>query len=191
MPSLSLQDWNTTRSAALDEMERAHRAIRREGAGWRAATQNVNQAYTVLLASHFQAFCRGLHDECIDLLVPATVAASARQAVRAVFLLNRRLDFGNANPGNIGADFARFDLVLWEEMERLHARTEGRQTHLDTLNRWRNAVAHQSLDPAVLGGTVLRIQEIRIWRQACHHLAATMDEVMRRHLQALIGRPPW
>src|SRR5262245_2638958 len=116
MPSLAYQNWTTTRSAALDEIERAHGSIRREGAGWRWAAQQLNQGYVVLLCSHFQGFCRDLHEEVLENLVPATVSSVAHKAFKAPCRLNRRLDSGNPNVGNLGADFNRFGLVLRTEM---------------------------------------------------------------------------
>lgn len=191
MPSLAYQNWMTTRSAALDEIERAHGSIRREGAGWRWAAQQLNQAYVMLLCSHFQGFCRELHEECIDHFVSATVAQAAQAVLRDLFRSNRRLDTGNPNPGNIGADFNRFDLVLWREMQRLDARTELRRNQLGDLIQRRNAIAHQDPTPPFGVGTVLRLLEVRAWRQTCHQLAGTADEVVRRHLEAWTGGSPW
>jgi hypothetical protein len=191
MPSLAYQNWTTTRAAALDEIERAHGSIRREGAGWRWAAQQLNQGYVVLLCSHFQGFCRELHDECAKRLVASLVPPTAQEFVEAVFVLNRRLDIGNPNAGNLGADFGRFGLVLWVQMQLLDDRTEARRDSLEVLIRRRNAIAHQDSSPPFGVGTVLRLQEVRAWRQTCHQLAGTMDQVMRRHLQTVAGHPPW
>ena len=75
MPSVSLQTWKTVRQAALDELEAAHTSVGGTRRGRRYATQQINQAYAVLLSSQFQGFCRDLHSECADYLVqtvPAT-----------------------------------------------------------------------------------------------------------------------
>jgi hypothetical protein len=69
MPSLALQDWSARRAAALDEIEHAHRSVGGTGPGRRYLTQQINQAYAVLLSSEFQGFCRDLHMECADHLV--------------------------------------------------------------------------------------------------------------------------
>jgi hypothetical protein len=135
MPSLAYRNWTTARAAALDEIERAHGSIRREGAGWRWAAQQLNQGYVVLLCSHFQGFCRELHEEVIGHLVPAVVAPAAQDAIKALFRLNRRLDSGNPNVGNLGADFNRFGLVLWIKMRLADPRTVDREDQLTALNR--------------------------------------------------------
>ncbi len=65
MPSLSLQKWETIRSSELDEIENAHSSVGGTTRGRRYGTQQINQAYAVLLSSQFQGFCRDLHSECV------------------------------------------------------------------------------------------------------------------------------
>ena len=69
MPSKSYREWLSTRAKALDEIEAAHASVGGSGPGRRYATQQLNQAYAVLVASQFQGFCRDLHTECVALLV--------------------------------------------------------------------------------------------------------------------------
>lgn len=71
MLSISFLEWTTTRAVALDEIEQALAAVGGTERGRRYATQQINQAYAVMLASQFQGFCRGLHTECVDHLVRA------------------------------------------------------------------------------------------------------------------------
>jgi hypothetical protein len=104
---------------------------------------------------------------------------------------SRKLNQGNPNPGNLGSDFNRFGLAFWDEVRNLDFRNQARQNRLEKLNLWRNAIAHQDFDPARLGATSLRLQTVREWRRACDRLAATFDEVMRQHLQSIIGSSPW
>lgn len=66
MPSESLIAWQGSRAAELDELEAALRAVGGIGRGRRHATQQLNQAYAVLLSSQFQGFCRDLHTEVSD-----------------------------------------------------------------------------------------------------------------------------
>jgi len=66
MPSTSHRQWRTVRASALDEIARAHAALRGTARGRRDRTQQVNQAYAMLLASQFQGFCRDLHTECVE-----------------------------------------------------------------------------------------------------------------------------
>ena len=188
MPSMSLQAWRTNRRSALDEMEIAHRSVGGTGPGRRYATQ-INQAYAVLLSSQFQGFCRDLHSECANHYVRTVPSGILRTAIRDGLDQSRKLDKGNPNPGNIGADYNRFGLFFWDEVLNLDNRNERRQTQLMGLNEWRNAIAHQ--DFAALGVTVLRIQQVREWRRVCNALATCFDEVMRSHLHTINGTPPW
>src|SRR5687768_1571741 len=105
MPSTSYRRWAGARENALAEIEHAHTAVGGTGPGRRYATQQINQAYAVLLASHFQGFCRDLHSESIDHLIVAVSPARLQRVIRVELTQNRQLDRGNAQPGSIGADF--------------------------------------------------------------------------------------
>jgi hypothetical protein len=96
MPSRSLVVWNEKRLPALDPVERAHAAIVGEGPGRRYLTQQINQAFAVLLSSQFQGFCRDLHSECVDFLVNGISPASAQQVVRLNLLKGRKLTMKKA-----------------------------------------------------------------------------------------------
>jgi hypothetical protein len=102
------------------------------------------------------------------------------------------LDRGNPNPGNIGSDFNRFGLAFWHEVDHQDSRNAARQVLLVELNEWRNAIAHQDFNPAVLGGsTRLPLVQVKAWRNACHGLAIAFDTVMHDWLQSLTGTAPW
>jgi hypothetical protein len=192
MPSVSLQVWRSVRRIALDEVEAAHRSVGGMGRGRRYATQQINQAYAVLLSSQFQGYCRDLHSECANYFVQNVPAGLLRTALRNVLVQHRKLKTGNPNPGNIGEDYNRFGLSFWDEVKNLDIRNQARQNRLDELNAWRNAIAHQDFDPAKLGGTtVLRLQKVREWRNACNQLANAFEEVMRSHLLTVNGVSPW
>jgi hypothetical protein len=67
-----------------------------------------------------------------------------------------------------------------------------RRQWLEDLNGWRNAIAHQSFDPFLLGGTThLRLARIRRWRRGCYKLAMALDRVLRAHIQSVTGNNPW
>lgn len=80
MTSASLQHWINERIPALDELESAHRSVGGSGPGRRYATQQINQAYAVLLSSQFQGYCRDLHSECVDYLIQVIGQGSVRDA---------------------------------------------------------------------------------------------------------------
>ena len=192
MASRSSRRWRTVRAGELDQIEAAHTAISGTVRGRRYATQQVNHAYAMLLSSQFQGFCRDLHSECLDHLVQAILPEGIRPAIRAEFVLHRRLDQANPNPGNIGADFNRFGLRFWGEVIALNLRNERRRAYLENLNAWRNAIAHQDFDPAKLGGKrTLQLQTVRSWRRACDGLAGAFDLVIISYLSSVLGTSPW
>src|SRR5437879_3361841 len=117
MPSVSLQTWSTVRAASLDEIENAHRSVGGTGPGRRTATQQINQAYAVLLSGHFQGFCRDLHSECCDFLVAAVSLPYLHRILRGELGANRKLDRGNPGPANLSSDFSRLGLAFWPLVE--------------------------------------------------------------------------
>lgn len=189
MPSVALQRWTTTAQAALNEIQDAHRAVGGSGRGRRYATLQVNHAYVVLLSSQFQAFCRDLHSEAVDFIVTSVSPASLGTVLRIVMIQGRKLDQGNPNPGNIGSDFARLGMDFWQRVDALDARNSQRRKHLETLNTWRNAIAHQ--DWTKVGGSGLRLKAIQVWRSLCGTLAGSFDVAVGDHLQGLVGQRPW
>jgi hypothetical protein len=105
--SAALQTWSNHANRALDQIAAAHVAVGGGAPGRRYATQEINHAYAVLLSSQFQRYCRDLHTESVAHVVDAMAPASLQPIVRARFLQGRKLDQGNPNPGNLGADFGR------------------------------------------------------------------------------------
>jgi hypothetical protein len=189
MPSLALQRWLTVRKQALDEIENAHRKVGGTRRGRRHATRQINYAYTVLLSAQFQGFCRELHDECVDLLVQWITPVGLRKGFQETFVLSRKLDAGNPNPGNLGADFGRFGFRFWDEVNQLDVRNPERRDDLLALNQWRNAIAHQ--DSEFLAREPLHLDDVREWRRVCEFLASCFDEVMRLHIESITGASPW
>src|SRR5258707_335324 len=153
MPSLAWQYWLAGRTAALDEMEHTHRSVGGTGPGRRYLTQQINQAYAMLLSSQFQGFCRDLHEECANHLVASVGSPVLMATYRSNLMFGRKLDTGNPNPGNIGADFNRLGLSFWSTVEADHLRNPQRHLALETLNRWRNAIAHNAFAPDMYKGS--------------------------------------
>jgi hypothetical protein len=191
MPSASLLVWRKKRNVALDEIESAHRSVGGRGPGRRYATEQINHAYAVLMSSQFQGFCRDLHDECVDSLVQPVTLARLQTAVRESLVRDRKLDRGNASSGNIGSDYNRLGIFFWDEVKAFDSRGPSRQSRLEDLNKWRNAIAHQDFDPSILGTAPLQLRRVKGWRSACDGLASSFDEVMRIHIQSVIGQSPW
>lgn len=53
-------NWRTDACAAFDETENAHKAVGGTKRGRRFLTQQLDYAYTMLLAARFQRFARAL-----------------------------------------------------------------------------------------------------------------------------------
>jgi hypothetical protein len=193
MPSLALQRWSGERAAALDEIEHAHRSVGGTGRGRRYLTQQINQAYAVLLASQFQGFCRQLHADCVERLLVPVASPVLLATYRDNLLLGRRLNTGNANPDSIESDFGRLGLSFWPAVYADHPNNLRRRRKLQVLNRWRNAIAHNAFAPDMhrRGRPSLHLGQVRDWRRACDGLARSFDAVMRAHLLDATGATPW
>lgn len=192
MASASLSLWQTNRAVALQEIQAAHASVGGVGPGRRYATQQINQAYVMLLSGQFQGFCRDLHTECVDYLVGATSPADIQGLLRGGLLHERKIDRGNPFPGNIGDDFNRLGVKFWSDVNAFDKGNSQRQKHLETLNIWRNSIAHQNFDPLKLGSKVtVQLVEVRKWNAACDGLAQSFDAVMGRHLSTILGTAPW
>src|SRR5262249_44984004 len=150
MPSLSLQRWFAERALALDDIEGAHRSVRGAGPGARAATQQINQAYTLLLSGQFQGFCRDLHSEGADNFVVPVADPDLTEMLRGNLLFGRKIDRGNPNPGNLGSDFGRFNFAFWSLVEAHRPQNLTRKAALEEMNDWRNAIAHQDFGASMV-----------------------------------------
>jgi hypothetical protein len=190
--SAGLDIWDVNAQRDLDQIEAAHGAVGGSGRGRRSALDQVNQAYAVMLAAHFQEFVRRLHSECVDWLV-TVIPVSVRQAVKAEWLRDRQLDKWNANQGTIGGDFGRLGITnFWARVDLIYARNNNRRATLDRVNALRNAIAHRDFDPDKLGGTtVLHLLNVQNWRRQLNHLARSIDEVMRTYIEGVVGHSPW
>jgi hypothetical protein len=192
MPSRSLKIWQGLSAKSLDEIESAHSAVGGSERGRRYATQQINHGYVVLLASHFQQYCRGLHSEAVEHIAAQLAPVSLKPIVLRRMIEGRKLDYGNANPGNLGSDFGRLGIKFWNNVNARDWRNPRRQQHLESLNEWRNAVAHQDFNPTKLAGrTTLHLSSIRQWRRSCDNLAKAFDATVGEYLLRLVGIHPW
>jgi hypothetical protein len=126
-------------------------------------------------SSQFQRFCRDLHTEASSFLVEKGAQGAFQSIARLALTQGRKLDSGNPNEGNIGSDFARLGVnTLWRDVSTHSTRNPGRRKKLETLNKWRNAIAHQ--DFAKVGGNpALILSTVESWRAACEGLAVSLD----------------
>jgi hypothetical protein len=124
----------------------------------------------------------------VDYFVGNIEPVSLRPIVRAALVQGRKLDHGNPNPGNIGADFGRLGLQVWANVNALDLRNQARQAILESLNTRRNAIAHQDWRGV---GAGLQLPQIQSWRSACRALAPYFDRTVGAHLAGRVGGPPW
>jgi hypothetical protein len=191
MPSRSFENWADERSRALDQISSAHARVGGSQRGRRYATEQLNHAYTTLLSSQFQGFCRDLHSESVDYIVDGA-PADYQDMLRTLLIQNRKIDKGNPNPGNLGDDFGRFGISFWTDVKADFRQNDRRQAILENLNSWRNAIAHQDFDAAKLGGTTsLHLSQVQAWRRSLHRLAQSFDNVMKKAITNVTKVVPW
>jgi hypothetical protein len=187
--SRALGNWDLEQRRELDRLEAAHGSV----GGGRSAVQHLSDAYIVLLAAHFQQFCRDLHTEAVKAVAASTPHGDL---VERALLLGRQLDRGNATPAAVGADYRRLDIQLWRALSRWDRRTQLRRRRLEQLNVWRNAVAHRDFRLsasalATVAGTTRSLAFAQSCRASCDVLARQFDGVVELSLWSRLGRPPW
>ena len=133
--------WRTDASAAFDEIENAHKAVGGTKPGRRFLTQQLNYAYTMLLAARFQGFVRALQVQTAEAIALGAHNATYTELLRENLTSNRALERHNAQPNSIAEDFARFGLDIWTEVTgsatatTSAARSYGRSSHGATRSR--------------------------------------------------------
>jgi hypothetical protein len=190
MPSSALKSWRTTDAEALDRFVDARRkAYQRRD---HRANSELNHAYAVMLAAHFQSFCRNLHSEAAQHLASAASPPALSDVLHARLIEGRKLDQGNASPSCLGSDFGRFGFRFWPSLHAKHAKSGAHQTLLHAMIEWRNAIAHQNFSSSTLvPPPPLRFVHVDRWRSACSALAVSMDSVVRDRIHAVVGHWPW
>jgi hypothetical protein len=191
MGSVALQTWQTKASAELREIEGAHAAVGGTSRGRRYATLQLNHAYTMLLSSQFQRFCRDLHSEAASFLAQNGAVGAFQSVALTALTQGRKLDTGNPNESNIGSDFARLGMInLWDDVNSSNGHNRGRRNKLKTLNEWRNAIAHQ--DFRKIGrNSALTLGTVQSWRAACNGLALSFDALVGDYAHQVVGKRPW
>jgi RiboL-PSP-HEPN len=191
MPSSALTSWKTKETEALDRFVVARRnpGRRRD----RRIDEELNHAYAVMLAAHFQHFCRNLHSEAAQHLASAASPTALSDVLHALLVKGRQLDQGNARASSLGDDFGRFGFKFWPAVHAKHPRNGARQRLLDALIDWRNAIAHQNFSGSkpLVPLPPLRFSHVDRWRSACNALAQSMDSVVRDRIHAVVGHRPW
>lgn len=175
----------------------AHVIVGGSGAGRRWATEELNHAVVLRLASEFQGFSRDLHNEVVEVVVRLLSQGDShlKEVLEQPYLSCRRLDRANADPGTLGNDFAMLGLEFWPDLKaRYPAMGDRWRRSLEMLNGARNGIAHDDakrLQGVHALGWPLTLASIRRWRNGLDGLALGMDDVTRRHIEKLWKVTPW
>lgn len=187
MPSAALLRWQNERLPNLAHVDTQCAASVAAVPANLALIDENYRGYVLLLAAHFQGFCRDLHTECAQ-IIASKVRPSLEILFQSQFSARRELDRGNANAKNIIEDFSRFGFSMKTQLDAI-AGAVALKADLHMLNEWRNAAAHHntSLPP----GGPLTVPLIQGWRNSCNLLATAIDTVLYTQLRARVRRQPW
>ncbi len=187
--------WRNDASAAFDEIVNAHQAVGGTRPGRRFLTQQLNYAYTMLLAARFQGFVRALQVQTAEVIALGAHNATYGELLRENLTSNRALERHNAQPNSIAEDFGRFGLDIWTEVDRERKGNDQRRKKLSALITWRNAIAHDDIDAKRAKGALepmtISLGACRSWRSSLNVLAGSLDKVAADHCKALELPPPW
>jgi hypothetical protein len=191
MPSKALTLWDTTRSDAMDRMERVHRAVTGGLAGRPRDVTELNHALFLRLAGEVQGFCRDLHDESIDAIcTPAVITqVDLMNAFRANATTGRKLDTGNAGPSQIAQDWTKLGMQVWPALYASYpSATVGGASwnaRLEWLNAARNGIAHNDVQKIQTAHNV-HVLTLNTFRLVRGRLSVT-----GAYLTSAIGSRPW
>lgn len=196
MPSHALIRWHTDRLARLNGIEAQNVAVNAAVPPDPQLIDENLRGFVMLLAAHFQGYCRDLHTECIQAAANA-VPAPLVYMFQELGERGRELSGGNAKYSSIKADFERFDFDLTHALTADPATppavltaNQGHITLIDHLNAWRNYAAHHNTRPPPVGGP-FTLPTVRAWKNSCDGLATELDRVMYNQLATLTGAAPW
>ncbi len=193
MPSRSWANWNRASRKALDDIEKAHRAVGGIARGRRYATGRINEAYLLAVASQFQLYCRNVYIEAVDFTVsqlPPATPPTIKHVLSQNLAFGQALKNKNAQPSSLGQDFNRLGFNFWQEMANYHPANKGLQKNLEELNTWRNAFAHQDFSQTA-GLSTIQLSKVKAFRRVCERLAKNTDWVIGRQVRNLTGNSPW
>lgn len=155
-------------------------------------SQPGSYSYVSLLAARFQGYCRALHSEVVPIVASHAFGGDVALILHELLTRDRKLDRGNANPGNLGSDFGRFGLDFWREVEARDPRNVRRKAQLQNLVDWRNAIQHHDIDAKLAAGLLtperITLGECQRWRRSLMELAKSVDKVLADQCESL-GRP--
>ncbi|MGH2936563.1 MAG: hypothetical protein ACRDPE_00395 [Solirubrobacterales bacterium] len=193
--SAALDEWREACREVFDEIEPVQARVDRTPGGRRGLTAQINYAYAMLIAAHFQRFCRALHREAAEVLVAQMSDPALADVMEGLLAQDLRLDRGNPTARNLGVDFARFGFRFWDAVESRDRRNSHRKTELERLCEWRNAIVHGDVERKQMAGRLvprdLELKDCTNWRQALGSLVDTFDEVLAARCEELGCAEPW
>jgi hypothetical protein len=192
MPSHALLNWQNSRLPRLNLVDVQNAAFSALVPPNPELEDENLRGYVMLLAAHFQGFCRDLHSECIQASAIA-IPAPMLLMFQTLCQQGRELDKTNAKYAGIKADYERFGLDLTVTLRAdptTVARNDGYITQINHLNAWRNYAAHHNALPPPYGGP-FSLPTVRLWKDSCNGLAIELDRIMYNQLQTLTGVAPW
>jgi hypothetical protein len=196
MPSHALIRWQTDRLPRIRLVDAQNAALAAHVPPDPQLVDENLRGYVMLLAAHFQGYCRDLHTECVQSAASA-VPPAMRFMLQSVCQAARELDGKNAKYESIKADFERFDFSLTDALTvdpvlpaPVRSANAAHITRINHLNAWRNYAAHQNQFPPKAGGP-LAFATVRDWLSACEGFASELDRVMYNELHRLTGAAPW
>lgn len=87
------------------------------GRGRRWGTTQLNRSLFVSLVAQFQGYCRGLHDEAVEVHIAAAVPGQ-RTVLRTLLTQGRALDTRTPRKATLGADFGRLGFSFIDDLKR-------------------------------------------------------------------------
>lgn len=181
--STALQLWLRDSKSVFADLERAHAGM--SGAG---PKRQIAYAYVIALVAQFQLYCRAVHTETAQAILSEVSNPVVARMLEAALIEGRRLERGNPNASNLGADFGRFDIDLWRAVEKLRGNSLHRR-ELTALIGWRNAIGHGNVTGRQAENKLIPVEidlnTCRHWNDTLTETVATIDEVLSVHCEAL------
>jgi hypothetical protein len=190
-PSPALQKWRIDRAVALDSLVAVHGKVVDGKPGRQYATEHLNQALFIALASEFQGYCRDLHDIAVFAATDGLAASGDPRMVwaRAALIRNRKLSVGNANSAALGNDFKFFGMNFWDSIKTMHpSKRDAWREFLDTMIETRNAIVHRDDTKLAAIAEPLTLRTFKKWRATLNSVTSGIDKVVDAYLQNTIGK---
>ncbi|WP_143031627.1 hypothetical protein [Actinacidiphila guanduensis] len=196
MTSLALTDWNNSRRGKITLLWNLHSQL----SGPQSAAWHAEAALAMVLqrmATEFQGFARGLHDEATEVFVRHVAAGSTNleTILRERMTADRALNKGNAHDDAVKRDFSRLGLTFWPTMQAADKRANTWEKELRKIVEMRNGVAHDDTGKILRlngDGYNLDVPTLQSWHKMLDELCVCMDDVVGTYLSALLGiQRPW